>query len=235
MSALAALAVAAGAAAQAVTGMGFALIGGPLLVTLLGPVPGVRAVVTLSLLVNVLLLVREWRGADLRAAVTLGVPALLVTPVAAAGLRRLDTGVATVAAGLVTLLAVAALAVGLRWHAARGRAGAAAAGAVSAVMNVVAGIGGPAAVLYAANAGWPVARVRPTLQVYFLAVNVVTLAALGLPRPALGGLALVGALALGIAGGGLVAGHVPETWARRATLALAAAGGVVAVVRGLTG
>ena len=231
-AAAAALAVAAGAAAQAVTGIGFALVCAPFLVALLGPREGVRTVVLLSAVLNAAVLAREHRGVLVTEGALLLAPAVVVTPLAGWAVRRLPEDALALAAGVLVLASAAALALGLRLHRARGRAGAVAAGGASAVMNVVGGIGGPAAALYAVNAGWPAGRTRPTLQAYFLVLNLVTLAIIGLPS--LEPLQLA-ALAGGWVAGTLVLGRVDDRLALRATLALAGAGGLVAVVRALAG
>ncbi len=146
--------------------------------------------------------------------------------------RRLPAGPLTVAAGLVCLLAVAALAAGGRLRRVTGRAGAVVVGLVSGAMNVVAGISGPPVVLFALNAEWPAERVRPTMQLFFLGLNALTLLSLGRPDRLPAGL-MVGFVG-GLAGGALLAGRPSGTAVRAATLAIAAAGSVLAVARGLT-
>ncbi|MDX6198424.1 MAG: uncharacterized protein QOJ79_1575 [Actinomycetota bacterium] len=229
---LIALAVLVGAIAQSVSGIGFVLVCGPLLVAALGPDDGVRLAVVLSLVVNATMLARTWRDADTRTALLLLVPAAVATPVLARVLRSAPDRLAEGLAGASAVLGAAALATGLRWQAARGRAGAVLAGVVSAAMNVAAAIGGPAIALYAGNADWPATAMRSTAQIYFVGLNVVALASLGFPHVT-GGLlaACVTALVGGLLLGGLVAQRVAEPTARRLTLSLAALGGLVVLVR----
>ena len=231
MSAEVVVAVALGAVAQSVSGIGFSLVSGPLLVAALGPADGVRLSVVLSLVVNVVVLSRTWRQASLRAAALLLVPAALATPLLVRLLRSAPERASEALAGAATLLGAVLLAAGVRWRAAGGRAGAVGAGVVSAAMNVVAGVGGPAVALYATNAGWPAAAMRSTGQAYFLALNAVALAALGPPQVArtLVAACLL-ALAAGLLAGGVLAGRVPEQGARRVTLALAGLGGLVVLL-----
>jgi hypothetical protein len=87
-------------------------------------------------------------------------------------------------------------------------------------------------VLFAVNAGWPPAMARPTMQLFFLGLNLVTIASLG--RPDRFPLAVVAGFAVGVVAGALMVGRWPEAAVRRATLALAAAGSVLAIARGLT-
>lgn len=233
---LVALAVGLGALAQSVSGIGFTLVSGPLLVAALGPADGVRLAVVLSLLVNVVVLTRTARHADLRAALLLLVPAVLATPVLVRLLRSAPERAAEALAGAATVLGATALASGLRWHAAGGRSGAVAAGVVSAAMNVMAGVGGPAVALYAVAAGWPASALRSTGQVYFLVLNVVALAWLGLPAVSAGlATGCVMALAVGLAVGAVVAPRVPEHAARRVTLLLAGTGGLTVLLGAVLG
>lgn len=224
------LAVALGALAQTVTGFGLALVCAPFLIAAFGPSEGVRQAVLLSSIINAAILVREGRGTRVGDAFTLLVPAVAAIPPLALVLRRLDARLLTVAAGLATILATAVLARGVRWRRVRGIPGAVGAGVVSAAMNVIGGLSGPAVALYTVNAGWPAAAVRPTLQAYSLVLNIVTLGVLGLPPLAP---QLVAALVAGWAGGSALAGSLSPGWARRITLALAGVGGVLAVVKGL--
>jgi len=106
---------------------------------------------------------------------------------------------------------------------------------VSGVTNVVAGVPGPPVALWAHNAGWSAGTTRATLQAYFLGLNVITLLSLGRPRGGTGLLlAAVAALAVGVLLGAPLSARVPEAVARRATLALAAAGGPTVLVRATT-
>ncbi len=227
---LAALAVGVGAFAQSISGIGFALVCGPFLVAILGVREGVRVAVLLSTLLNAALLAREFRAVRVRDGLRLLIPAALATPLVAVGVRRIDARWAALAAGVATLLGVGVLASGRRWERASGPVGAVVAGVVSATMNVVAAIGGPAAALYADNAGWPPISTRATLQAYFLALNLVALASLGLPHVAP---VLLGSMLAGSLLGALVAHRLSENMVRSATLGLAAFGGLVVVIRSL--
>jgi uncharacterized protein len=225
-------AVLLGALAQSVSGIGFSLVCGPFLVAALGPADGVRLGVALSLALNLVLLLRLRRDVDVAGTLLLLVPAVVATPVLARLLREAPVRLAEALAGAAALLGALALAGGLRLRAATGRGGAVAAGVLSAGSNVVAAIGGPPVALYAANAGWDARTTRATLQLYFLVLNVVALAALGLPEVAPALLAAcAAALVVGLVAGAPLARRVPEVAARRSTLALAGAGGLAVLVR----
>ena len=229
-------AVLLGTLAQSVSGIGFSLVCGPLLVVALGPQDGVRLGVALSLVLNLVLLCRLWRQVDLRRTLLLLVPSALATPLLAVLVRDLPARAAAAAAGLVVLVGVALLASGVRWPAARGRAGAVAAGVLGAATNVVASVAGPVVALWAANAEWRSDVQRASLQAYFLGLNCVALPSLGVPR--VGGALLAGCLAALAAGallGAPLARRVSEGTAQRTTLVLAGAGGLVVLVRAVAG
>lgn len=221
-----AAAVAAGAATQAVVGIGFSLVSAPFLVAVLGAHEGVRTAILLSALLNLAMYARH--RADARPGDVgwmLG-PAVLATPLLALAVRRLPGRTLEVLAGTAVLVAVALLASGVRVSRARGRGGAVLAGLASAGMNVVSGIGGPPVALYAVNADWAPRSAKATLQLYFLCLNVVALAGLGLPDPAP---ALFAAMAVGWVIGSRLDRHVPDRVAVIAMLAIAAGGAVVAL------
>lgn len=232
--ALAVVAVAFGAAAQNVSGIGFSLVSGPLLFTLFGAREGVRVAVVLSMLVNASVLAREHRAVMWRRLLPVLVTALAATPVLVAVLARVHSTGLTVAAGAAIVVGAALVASGRTVD--TGVAGGVVAGLASATMNVLASTGGPAVAVYAAGARWDPARLRATLQAYFLALNVVTVLTLGAPHWSPGrAAALVAALVVGTLAGHRLARRVSAARARSVTLALAAAGGVAVVVSALSG
>jgi uncharacterized membrane protein YfcA len=218
-----------------VTGLGFSLVCAPFLIAVLGPREGVRTALVLSSILNLALLARTHRSVLWRDGSLLAVPAVASTPLLAWGSRRIDGRLLTLTAGVLTVVSAVLLLTGLRWaRAQRSSVVAVVAGVVSAAMNVIGSIGGPALALYTVNAEWPPERTRPTLQVIFLLSNLVALVSLGLPSfEAVRWVALVGALVVGWAAGLRVAGSVPTAAARAATLGVAAVGGLVAVGRAL--
>ena len=215
------------------TGLGFSLVSAPILIAVLGPREGVRTALVLSTVLNVALLARTHRHVLVREGALLLVPAVAATPLLAWASRRIDGRVLTIVAGVLTVVSAALLLSGLRWRRGRTPLSGVAAGVVSAAMNVVGSIGGPALALYSVNASWPPERARPTLQVIVLTSNVVAMTSLGLPTFDRSWWLLLGAIALGWVVGLRVARSVPEGSARVATLGVAALGGLVAVARAL--
>jgi hypothetical protein len=228
------LAVTAGAGAQAITGIGFALVCAPLLTVALGGGDGVRLANLLAIGVNLLVVKREWRSADLRQAILLLVPASLAALATAWLIRDASPHVLAVAAGCLVLVTVALLASGLALQRLAGRVGAVLAGAVSGAMNVAGGVGGPAVAGYALNARWSPGQTRATLGTYFLGINIVSVASRGVPSlPAwflVGGAA---ALLVGFAAGVVLVRHLDEEAVRWGTLVLAGLGAAAAIVQGL--
>lgn len=205
----------------------------PILIAVLGAREGVRTALVLSTLLNAALLARTHRDVLVARGALLLVPAVGATPFLAWAAGRIDATVLTIVAGVLTVMSSAALLAGLRWARGAAPAWAVVAGVVSAAMNVVGSIGGPALALYSVNAGWPPAKARSTLQVIFLASNVVAMVSLGLPasRDGVRWAALLAALVVGFVVGLRLHRRVPEAGARVATLLVAAAGGAVAVGR----
>lgn len=219
-----------GALAQSAVGLGFGLVSIPFLVALLGPHEAIRTVVLLALPLAASILIRDRRGLQARSAGMLFIPAAIAIFALAPLVRQASTSSLAITAGVLTLVAVGLLASGLRAEGLGGRRGAIIAGLISGGMNVVSGIGGPPVALYAVNAGWPPASIRPTLNLYFIMIGSITLLALGLPvlRPEL----LIG-VAVGWLTGGWLMRRAPENILRNAVLAVAAAGGLLAIVQAL--
>ena len=228
---LVALAVLAGALAQSVSGIGFALVSVPILVQVLGTQEGVRLCLALSVVVNLALLARHCSQVHRRGVLLLLVPAALATPLWALALDSLADRPARAATGLVIVLGAGLLASGVRWPAARGAGGALGVGLLAALTNVLAGVGGPPLALWAANAGWSAERTRATLQAVFLGLNAVALVSLGPPHPSRStGLTAALALAVGLGLGLRLVRLVPERAARLGTLGLAATGGLAVLI-----
>ena len=230
-----ALGVVAGAVTNRVTGLGFSLVCSPVMVLVLGPRDGVRLLNMVSVAVTLSNVSTGWRDVRWRDWALLVSAGVVCTPLAAWAAHRIDDGVLLVGAGLVTIASAIVLATGRVLPSVRGRRGAVGAGAVSATMNVIAGLSGPSVAMYGLNAGWTPKELRPTLQTYFLVLNAVAVAALGPVRPP-GALAvaIVAAVLAGLGLGAVLAARVPIGRFRAVVLTLVAIGGAFAVGRGLT-
>ncbi|HVV36648.1 MAG TPA: sulfite exporter TauE/SafE family protein [Acidimicrobiales bacterium] len=233
--AAAVIAVFAAAAGQAVTAIGFSLVAVPFVSLAVGPAAAVPTMNLLAGGLNIVMLLHERQHVDWRAALRLFVPAAIVIPIVGVLIKRLNTDALSVINGVAILGATALLATGWRAPRLRGRRGAALAGATSGAMNVATSVGGPPIAMYAVNAEWPAQMYRPTVQAYFLAINILSFAVRGLPHVKHASLfpALALVTALGWASGSRVARRVDDHVVRNALLVVAAIGGAVAVLRGL--
>ena len=225
----------AAAAGQAITAIGFSLVAVPFVSIAVGPDAAVPTINLLAAGLNVVMLSAEFRATDWRQVFRLFLPAAVAIPVVGYLIERLNSDALSVINGVAILAATGLLATGVRAPSLRGRRGAVLAGATSGAMNVATSVGGPPVAMYAVNADWLTATYRPTIQAYFLAINLVSFAVRGVPRlehaallPTLGLAVLVGWFI-----GARVAKRLDDHVVRNLLLLTAAVGGIVAVLRGL--
>lgn len=228
------LAVFAGALTQRITGIGFALVAAPMLVIVAGPFQGVVLSNLLGLVVSLVVFVANWRSTEWCKGIFLAIPALFAIPVGAYVAKHTSPPVLEVVIGVLVLASLGAVLLSKRARVLKGRTGAVVAGAASGFMNVTAGVGGPAIVLYAVSTAWEHRKFVATFQFYSIFVNLASLAAKGgLPHISTTALVLCFAsLAAGLAGGQVLARHIDHEAARRLAIGLALAGALVTVVKG---
>ena len=223
-------ALAFGGFAYATVGFGIALVASPFLVAEFGSADGVRVSLILATGLGLIAVPQGRRHLRLHEGSLMLAPALLLSPLIAVLVRDMDGPLLVAIAGTLTLLGVWALHTRLLSARLSGDAGAVTAGAVSAGMNVVAGLGGPPLALYTAGTRWPIAEARSTMQTVFVIQNVIALFSLGLtPVP----VPFMVALVIGWVGGMLAAKRVAVSTLRTLALSVAGIGGILAVVRGL--
>ncbi|GAA5140586.1 TSUP family transporter [Pseudonocardia adelaidensis] len=227
-------AVVVGAVLQRSTGLGFALVSGPLLVLVLGPYEGVALANLLSLLTSSLVLAATWRTVEVRAAAMLSAGAVVAIVPGAALARALPDPVLLVVVGGLAAGAAGLVAAGCRFPGLVRPSGSLVAGFVSGFSNVTAGVGGPALAVYGASTRLPAAGFVPTVQVVGIVTNALSLAVkhdAHLP----GGLVLgcVVAVLAGTLGGRWIAGLLGERAGRSVVLSLAIAGGALSVLKGM--
>ena len=229
------LGVMAGALTQRVTGIGFALVCAPLLVLIAGPFEGVVLSNLLGLTVSVIVFIAHWRDTEWKKGLLLAVPALIAIPFGAYVAKNVPPAPLMVIIGLLVIVALGAVVLSERARVLRGRGGAVAAGASSGFMNVTAGVGGPAIVLYAVSTAWEHRKFVATFQFYSIFTNTASLAAKGgLPHVTPTALVLsFGALGVGLVGGEIISRHVDHELARRLAISLALGGAVFTVIKGI--
>jgi uncharacterized membrane protein YfcA len=228
-------AVGAGALLQRATGLGFALVAAPFLVVILGPFTGVTLANLLSAAINLIVLAMTVRALRGRLAVQMIAGVVLSLPLAVWVVHTLPGPVLLVAVGVITAGSVSWVAFGQAMPWLQRRGGAVASGFASGFFNTTAGTGGPPLAVYAVSTGWEQRSFVPTVQLVGLVTNVLSLAAKGTPSLSWGLLTACSvALLVGIGGGQLLAGRLPEVTARRAVIALALAGSLIAIGKGAT-
>jgi uncharacterized protein len=231
MEVLAWVMVGVGSAVQAVTGFGFSLVSAPFLIAAYHAPLGIQINLVLSVILNIFLVTANRRSVRGRSALALLVPAAIATVAVGLAVRNSEGTAWTIAAGLLCLAGTLVVWSGASFPRLRGPTATVVAGGLSGALNVTTGIGGPPVVLFAVNARWSPEQSRATMQLFFLGINAIGLATLGLPGrfP----LPLVGFVVVGLAVGGALAGRIPADRVRTASLALAAAGSILAIARAL--
>jgi uncharacterized protein len=240
MTAMVVSAVLAGAAAQRVTGVGFALVVAPFAVLVLGASSGIVFVNLCGGVAAAAITSRVWPGVEWPVVARL-LPAMLLgvaggTAVAAA----LPPGPAQVAVGSALLVSLAGSSVVGRIGTLRRTTGTLYGfGAAAGVMGAVAGASGPALSVLAVASRWDQARFAATVQPCFAATSVAAVAArvLAEPRswPALpvpAWICLAAGMVAGTAVGDRISRRVSPSAARRGVMLLAVVGAVLAVREG---
>ncbi|APT92616.1 permease [Corynebacterium phocae] len=231
----------AGAVLQRVSGMGFALVAGPVLMLILGPVDGI-ILVNLLAAVNAALttaVVRrdiEWGKFAFMA------PFLLVGSVPAAIMvARFDSSWLLILVGLMLLSALVAATLSSRRMApVAGKIPMVIAGVTGGFGNTLAGAAGPPVAIYAQASRWNPLAFRATLQPILAvsgAISVVVKLAMGAgsldqTTPLLW-VASFGGMVLGIIVGTRLAGKASQALAHKLSMSVTAAGALAAIVRGV--
>ncbi|MDO5678557.1 MAG: TSUP family transporter [Propionibacteriaceae bacterium] len=228
------LAVFAGVSAQRLTGLGFALVSAPLLTLILGTMTGVTLMQVLGIVVSAVILPSVWRDVEWRVLPWLLVPAWVGIVPGLLVVRSLPVAAMEVAIGVLVIVALVAVILSERARVFKGRRGAVAAGFLSGFMNATASVGGPAMVLYKVSRRWAQAPFVATIQVFFIAMSMVTVTARGWPDLAPTGWAVsLAAIVVGMVAGHRLAKVVPERVARNLTVGVALMGAVVIVIKGM--
>ncbi|MEO1064541.1 MAG: sulfite exporter TauE/SafE family protein [Actinomycetota bacterium] len=233
---LVAAAVLVGAGTQRITGMGFALMASPLLVLVLGVDDGVGTSQALTLVASVIVLTQLWRSVEWGKAGLLFASSVVGVVPGAWVTRQLSEAVLAILVGGLVIVALVAVLMDERARVFRGTAGGASAGFLSGFMNVTAGVGGPPIVLYRLSTDWSHTLYVATVQVYFIGLNVASLALRG--RPDLDQatwVAVLGALVVGLVVGDRLADHVSDSQARALIAVVALGGALSTVVKGVLG
>lgn len=233
----AALVALVAAVVQRVTGIGFALVATPLLVLFLGPHDGVKVVVILGIVASVVMCFSMYRDIEWRRVLTLVIPAIVASPLAALLTWSVQPMVLLLFVGIAAVFSLVAPYVrGLSriWS---GRSGGILAGATAGFLHLISGLSGPPIIAYAATQKWDRAKFVATLQAVFIAYHVITIAWRGVPESSsIAEVAVLAAVvALGILLGGPLSRRIPEAYARIAMYSIAWVGAAVVLVRASLG
>lgn len=232
------LSVFTGATVQRITGLGFALVASPILVLVLGPFDGVvlsNILVPVNCVV-IFLSVSGHRAVQWRKVLELTIPALIAIWLGGKVAQALPEPVLLVIVGSLLITGLLSAKYNRRSHIfKKGRIGTVIAGALSGLMNVLAGVGGPALVLYKISTSWAQSTFVPTAQIYFLLINVGSLAAKGgVPSYASEQLPLVfGSLFAGLYAGSRLKRRLSEKAVEVFVFNLALMSGCIVILKGV--
>lgn len=230
---VAVLAVAAGAAAQRVTGLGFALLAAPFLVLVLGPREGVVLANALGALVSALVLTRTWRLVEWSRVRRLLPGSLVAVPLGGLVVRALPGPVLLLTVGALCTVAVTAAWFGPAWQWLGSRAGSAGSGFLSGLFSVTAGTGGPPLTVYAVSTGWAAAAFSASVQPVLLSNGLFALAVKGAPANLLLLAGCAVAVLVGVVTGSRLGRSLSPALTLQLVLGLALVGSLGAVVRGI--
>jgi uncharacterized membrane protein YfcA len=233
---LAALIVALGAAAQAASGFGFALLAVPLLALLLGAKTAVVTTGVMSLGLQLTIALRDHGSIRRPTVVTMTIAALAGMPVGLFILERVDDRTLTIAIAVTVLMFTLLLARGALVPA--GTATDAAAGFTSGLISTSTGTSGPPLVIALHAREMTPVTFRATLAAQFLiqgTISVVAFALVGRITGEVGLLALAGVpgLALGWLAGNRVFARLDHDRFRRVVLAMLAVSGLASLLGAL--
>lgn len=164
--------------AQGLTGFGFSLIAMPVLLLVLDVQEAVVISTALGTASVALVSLRSWREAAWSSVAWLLAGSFLGMPVGLAVLLLAPDEALRIGVGVAVLAMAAALAAGLRIEA-RGRPVELGVGIASGVLRTSSSLAGPPVVSYLQARGFAPVRFRATVSAFFLAGNVVALAAFG--------------------------------------------------------
>lgn len=234
------LAVMAGAIAQRVSGMGFALVVAPVLVLLIGPFDGVLMVNICGAASASIVLTRVWRMISWKHYFLLAIPAVLAVIPGSLISVAVSGPTLQISVGLILIVALTtSLLVTRGTRTAATTPSGIIAGAASGLMSATAGISGPAVSVFAVLTRWEHRSFAATLQPYFVTLGISAF----LGKIIASDFALpdydwwlwvlvVGCTLVGLALGELIANRVSVPVARLSVIVIAYLGGIAAIIDG---
>jgi uncharacterized membrane protein YfcA len=223
-----------GAVTQRVAGIGFGLVASPMLVLLLGPLQGVVVTNAFGLATALVAASGTLPRIEWRRILPIAAAAVVAIVPGAILARAIAGPTLSIVAGSLVL---AALAISIAARRIRGLdrwPGLVAAGGLGGVMNVLAGVGGPAVTAYAIAARWEHRAFSTSIQAYLVITCAASLIMRGtLPTLSIAQwLAALAALGAGIVLGQWLSRRVDARAGRIACIAVATLGGIAVIVSG---
>ncbi|MFC7431563.1 MULTISPECIES: TSUP family transporter [unclassified Agrococcus] len=223
-----------GSTTQRVAGIGFGLVASPMLMLLLGPLQGVVVANVFGLGTALVAYLGVVRQVDYRRILPIAAAAIVAIVPGALLARSLAGPHLSILAGCLVLVALSISVAARRIRGLDRWPGLVAAGAAGGVMNVLAGVGGPAITAYAIASRWEHRAFVTSMQAYLVIVCAVSLVTRGeVPRlSVLEWVVALAALGLGAVVGSFAARRVDPRAGRIACIAVATLGGVAVIVTG---
>ena len=156
-------------------GVGFALIGTPLLLLVMEPDKVVGFIAPLILLQDLIILSQTWKHVPWRSAAILAAAAVVVTPFASYLSTVLDPRTLQITISVIIMVVGVALLTGVRLSIRRESVAMVAAGGVSGIVFPLSGISGPPVALLLVNQRWPVQTMRGVLAAYLVVLETVVI------------------------------------------------------------
>lgn len=236
-------AVVIGTILQRISGTGVGLVVAPVFTIILGGSSGVFLTNATTAISGALLTCALWRSLNWRQWALLCGSAVIGAVPGALIVRYTPGPVLQIVVGTVVAVAMVVTLAGQRARELTGRSVTVASGAAGGLLNVTAGVAGPAMVIYSRVTSWKQAEYAATMQPVFMTLGVMSLAAKmavgAVHGPTMPPWWLLVGVALGVVAG-LALGRplvkrVTSGSARTLALVLAGAGAVMAIVKGLLG
>lgn len=222
------------AAAQRITGIGFALITTPAAILVVGADAAVPFAATIGAVVAIGALVSTWRELRPRAILPLLITAVIVMIPTLWLTSLFHSGWAAIAAGALVVASVVVALTATRGPMPVVLGSAPVAGALTGIAAGLAGLAGPMAAAHGTLRGWGSSLV-PNIQVILLATLPLILVGRGWPM-SVEPLAWAGGAAAVLAGtllGSWLAKRIPRSYAVNGTRVLALLGGAAAISQGI--
>jgi uncharacterized membrane protein YfcA len=156
-------------------GVGFALIGTPLLLLVMDAHDVVGFIVPLILLQDLIILSQMWRRVPWRSAAILAVSAAIIAPFASLLHTVLNADELRVAISLTIIVAGGVLLSGVQFTFRNESRALVVAGAISGALFPLAGISGPPVALFLVNQRWEMTTMRAVLAAFLVVLETVTI------------------------------------------------------------